>query len=784
MRKYNPDSVPLVHEGHVKPHDTYQDPVAAEEYMKGLSDAGGEQNTPVENEVKPSPSEEISKELMEVERLTKGDKGFPAGIEDSNDQLRMQLEERERVSAEKDARLLAETEARLRETESEERSAPKETKVTLASPDYAPYRTGPSTADSGMELGGAKTGTFNTKSNKAKSERTATATINHAGEKHPPAAEDFAKRDFDPKKDTPERKAAAEKLVHERAEKREAKRKAQEELDKKMKEAERLAREEGMKEGVRRAKEEARLEAERKAREDAAAEAARVAAAATVSESPIPTAGPTRSAAEILGHVNPADRPEGPVATPRHATPESAAAIPPNTPPTTGASERGRARVGRGPWYRRAASAVGGAAASPFRWLGRGAKWAGGEVKFAKDRADSKIFMGFRNWRTNAAAAKFEGAKAQFDEAKGYTDGVQKRIRELDEQKEQDKDLMTPKDVKRMEKERQKLQNELVKAQEKQDHALNDVKHRESITMNHENKRTEIAKHYAELVDNRLRPLSEHREKLEGQKADYKAEIQEWNNKIAGYEQRIAGLEATAKRNPYAKKRCAEQVKALRKTLAKSKASAAEKAKKINNIDNPRAPWLHGLISADATLQKWKTKKDAYANFANRKITQFQGGHFIGGPDANDIEQRDPAPARPREHRGVTAARAEGSSAREAAIESAPTTYGVGEWVREWNLLHRSGVRLEAAALVRRGSGRDGSPVEMRMNAAQFTRAVQAFIVRPEVVEALGPKVKPRQVAKLVRETLESLQSKVAEAELRGDITDSGETLTSEVASA
>ncbi len=437
------------------------------------------------------------------------------------------------------------------------------------------------------------------------------------------------------------------------------------------------------------------------------------------------------------------------------------AAIPPNTMPSKGAMEQAVVDLGKPTLKSRAWSAIKApfkfgakVIAAPFKWVKKAGAAVDSWVAFQAKRGWQNMFMDYRNEKAGQSAEEFEAEKAAFDLAKGKTLMVKEAIDNIDKarkERAEKNQFIKPGDAKREEAIRRDLEMKLIKAQEKQDHQLNKVKLRERQTMFHENKRSQIAQHYAELVDDRMKPKAERQKELQDRKAEYEGEIKTWTETTARYEQTLKDLEGKIKGNPYMKSGYKSQIKEIRKQIGESKKEIEKRKNAITGtfgIDSK-------LIGVNNTLQKWENNKATYSRLANRKIKQFDGAYIPSTP-AGDIAYRSPveAPA------GSPAA--EEADARAAALESVPKAYGYDQWVKEWNSLNGSKLRLDGDTMFDPDivkSYRTSS--SMPLTDIQFAGLIKQFLKKPEVA-ASKPDLNPRNVNGLATKTLASLRQKAA----------------------
>ncbi len=447
-----------------------------------------------------------------------------------------------------------------------------------------------------------------------------------------------------------------------------------------------------------------------------------------------------------------------------HLVRPDAAGIPPNTPPSAGARAYAAGLMNRPTVKDRILSGL----AWPFKKIGKGIAEVGNWAGFHFDRAYDNVAMNLQNGRTDRAAAKFEAEKAGFEVAKAKTLNIQEAIAAIDKEKAENKEFITPRIAKRMERARRDLEMKLIEAQEAQDQSLRRIKLHEGRTIAHENKRTEIARHYAALVDNRMKPKREAQQALQERKAQYEEEIKAWGEKVAAHQEKIAAIEARAKKNPYCKSAFKGQLKAARKMLADSQREVEKRRSKITGafgIDS--GMFRENLVGVNNTLQKWDNKKATYSRIADRKIAQYDQGAYIGSTPAENIAYRNPvenvaAPA------GTYSE--EGARAREAALESAPNAYSFDDWVNQWNSLNGSKLRLDPDSMfdsaVLREYRADG---HVPFDANEFAGIVKVFLRKKEV--AASSKLKAKDVAKLTGQVLESLREKAADAAVASETT-------------
>ncbi len=440
-----------------------------------------------------------------------------------------------------------------------------------------------------------------------------------------------------------------------------------------------------------------------------------------------------------------------------HLVRPDAAGIPPNTPPSAEARAYAAGLMNRPTIKGRILSGL----AWPFKKIGKGIAEVGNWAGFHFDRAYDNVAMNLQNGRTDRAAAKFEAEKAGFEVAKAKTLSIQGAIAAIDKEKADNKEFITPKIAKRMERARRDLEMKLIKAQEAQDQGLRRIKLHEGRTIAHENKRTEIARHYAALVDNRMKPKREAQQALQERKAQYEEEIREWSEKVAAHQEKIAAFEARAKKNPYCKSAFKGQLKAARRMLADSEREVEKRRNKITGafgIDS--GMFRENLVRVNNTLRKWENRMATYSRTADRKIAQYDQGAYIGSTPAENIAYRNPvenvaAPA------GTYSE--EDTRAREAALESAPNAYSFDDWVNQWNSLNGSKLRLDPDSMFDSAVLREyRAEGHVPFDANEFAGIVKVFLRKKEV--AASSKLKAKDVAKLTGQALESLRQKAADA--------------------
>jgi hypothetical protein len=464
----------------------------------------------------------------------------------------------------------------------------------------------------------------------------------------------------------------------------------------------------------------------------------------------------------------PATKPVRPTPIPPEIT-SSAAAIGPNTPPSQAAMEHAAAAMkGKEFGEKSTLSKVASWFGKPFRKTGEWLRSIGERRDFNSATKELGKSMQHEDSKVDKYAIRFAAEKASFDMAKAKVVTIENAIKAIDKQRTDNPNiLITPKIAAKMEKAKRELQGQLLDAQADQESALRMVQLREAQTINHENKRTEIAKHYAELVDNRLCPQVEKRKELDFRRNEYKKEIDTWSKKIDGYKKSIAELEDGARNNPFLKPIFKTQIKEAKKMLASSQYELSIRTGTLQHIDGE-------LTSVRDTLQKWDNRKAEYARIASQKIEKHNG-HYIaaGEKKAGEIGYSDPVP--PGRTAAAEAVDGINAEARAGAIENAPNAFSYKEWVDTWNSLYGTRLRLDPSILIEADKEKNKEAAEsfgyQSLKDEQFAGIVKLFLGRKEIKAAVGDKVKENEINTLAKRVLATMRDNAVEKSMAGEAT-------------
>lgn len=446
---------------------------------------------------------------------------------------------------------------------------------------------------------------------------------------------------------------------------------------------------------------------------------------------------------------------ERPIGTPPPLPPEAAPVLPPLPPianPRINAAEilarypQPKPESGTKKFFKALAWPVTAPTKKIAGWLG-----------FNANRAGLNTRMGWESKAVQGNLVVVEKAKAKHGQADAVVKDLERQLGVLNGLAAADTQPVTPKEAVRRQKERNKLEAQLQDARTRLGERLLGVNNAEARAINHENKRAEIARQYAELVDNRIAPIVLEREAFNVEKQKHENEIATWRGACDGYANDIQRLELLAQENPAVRSTFRMQIKEARRLLSNSQKQLAERVFGLEKIDE-RLTKVNGIISG------WELKKKHYQDIADKRMDRSGIDPNVIGDQQSSAGFRDPVARTSSNPVAAREAAVNAATAGFEARESAPEAYNVNEWIQNWNDMHGTRLELNLQAMVD-----DGVPSRFLrnppdMNALQFDELVKVYMRRHKLRtgQALDTKVKPKDVAAMAKATFDRMQERAA----------------------
>lgn len=381
------------------------------------------------------------------------------------------------------------------------------------------------------------------------------------------------------------------------------------------------------------------------------------------------------------------------------------------------------------------------------------ASWLG----FNANRAGLNTRMGWESEAVQGNLVVVEKAKAKHGQADAVVKDLERQLGVLNGLAAADTQPVTPKEAARRQKERNRLEAQLQDARTRLGERLLGVNNAEARAINHENKRAEIARQYAELVDNRIAPVVLEREAFNVEKQKHENEIATWRGACDGYANDIQRLELLAQENPAVRSTFRMQIKEAKRLLSNSQKQLAERVFGLEKIDE-RLTKVNGIILG------WELKKKHYQDIADKRMDRSGIDPNVIGDQQSSAGFRDPVARTSSNPIATREAAVNAATAGFEARERAPEAYNVNEWIQNWNDMHGTRLELNLQAMVD-----DGVPSRILrnppdMNALQFVELVNVYMRRHKLRtgQALDTKVKPKDVAAMAKATFDRMQERAA----------------------
>ncbi len=399
---------------------------------------------------------------------------------------------------------------------------------------------------------------------------------------------------------------------------------------------------------------------------------------------------------------------------------------------------------------RRALGAIGSFLSSPF-------KKAAGALGAGYERRILIADMKEANGSVQDNLVRVEKAKAQYGQADASVKALESQLATLNGLAAP----ATPKEAVARQKSKNQLESQLSKAQMDKEKRLLIVNTAEARTINHENKRAEIARQYAEVVDRRLAPTVGARDSLNLEKQAHENELATWQSAVSGYRMQIDQLLLSARDNPALHSTFRLQIKEAQRLLGKSENEVKERIAGLSRIDAR-------LTRTNAIISKWDLKKKGYQDMADKRMFR---SHLDPNTPLDTVSAagfRDPVN---RPEGDPIAEEAEATEEAGAAFErreALSTQFGFKEWVKGWNDMHGSKLELDFDKMMDAMQDQDvannyrNNPPAL--TAALFSKAVKGYLVdhKNRTGTALSGDMSQKKIIDLNKLTLTQLQKEEA----------------------
>ncbi len=380
----------------------------------------------------------------------------------------------------------------------------------------------------------------------------------------------------------------------------------------------------------------------------------------------------------------------------------------------------------------------------PFKAMKEGLSFKAERIKAYGNMVSEKFFG-------DARQIRFEEQKAKFNVADGAVRNIEGELKEIEDLKASG-EFIKPKEAIKMENQASQLRGKLVKAQEKRDEELRKTKYQEGLAVSHENKKKLIAEGYANLINERFKPLTEKFNEHTEEKAVLDSEIGNWRELIEEHSHELESLREDLVTYPHLKKQYKKEIKDIEKNILQSQQEIAQRTKHAIALDVK-------ILNINDKLKVWDNKKQAYARFAAETVTPFdpeqQARAEIGGYRAPDGIQPVPdsggmAPEAARVNplaSGGAGARPEATPtpvphptpAPEAApanvananqaergqeSKESPNEFEFEDWTKTWNALNGSKMKVTLESLFSKDLADHHRSVKTKVTRAQFASLV------------------------------------------------------------